>query len=79
MKNSYKKFAYYYDEVMASLNYDLWLEFIEPYLKNGDSILDLACGTGTLLSMLKMSGYNTDGLDLSEEIIEIAKDRKSVV
>ena len=28
--NSYKKFGYYYDEVMAELNYDLWLEFIEP-------------------------------------------------
>lgn len=78
MKNSYKKFAYYYDEVMARLNYDLWLEFIEPYLNNGDDILDLACGTGTLLSMLKMSGYNTDGLDLSEEIIEIANEKKKL-
>lgn len=78
MKNSYKKFAYYYDEVTSSLNYDLWLEFIEPYLTKNDFILDLACGTGTLLSMLKMSGYNCDGLDLSNEIIEIANEKKKL-
>ena len=52
--NEYKKFGYYYDEVMSKLNYDLWLEFIEPYLKKGDKILDLACGTATLVTMLNI-------------------------
>ena len=52
MRNAYKMFGYYYDEVMAELDYDLWLEFIEPYLKKGDKVLDLACGTGTLATML---------------------------
>ena len=33
MKNAYKKFAYYYDEIMQGMNYDLWVEFVEPYLK----------------------------------------------
>ena len=56
MKNSYKRFAYFYDEVTSSLNYYLWFEFVEPYLKKGDSILDLACGSGTFLSILYMNG-----------------------
>ena len=33
MNNSYKRFAYFYDEVTQELEYDLWLEFVEPYLK----------------------------------------------
>ena len=76
--NAYKKFAYCYDEVVSSVEYDLWLEFIEPYLKKNDTILDLACGTGTLLSMLTMDGYTVEGLDLSEEIIEIAREKAKI-
>lgn len=76
--NEYKKFSYYYDEVMSSLNYDLWLEFIEPYLKHGDSILDLACGTGTFATMLKLKGFDVDGLDLSDSIIEIALEKSKI-
>jgi len=76
--NEYKKFGYYYDEVMSKLNYDLWLEFIEPYLKPNDKILDLACGTATLVTMLKLKGYDAEGLDLSETILEIAKEKQKV-
>ncbi|MGM9970335.1 MAG: class I SAM-dependent DNA methyltransferase [Anaeroplasma sp.] len=78
MKNAYKKFGYYYDEVMAEMNYDLWLEFIEEYLNKNDSVLDLACGTGTLATMLTLSGYRASGLDLSESIIEIANEKKKI-
>ena len=78
MKNAYKKFGYYYDEIMANMDYDLWLEFIEPYLKKGDKILDLACGSGTFATMLKLSGYEVSGLDLSESIIEIANEKRKI-
>ncbi len=78
INNSYKKFAYFYDEVMAELNYDLWLEFTEQYLKPGDSILDLACGSGTFATMCKLKGYNSEGLDLSETIIEIANEKRKL-
>lgn len=76
--NAYKKFGYYYDEIMSELNYDLWLEFIEEYLKPGDSVLDLACGTATLCTMLKLKGYEPEGLDLSETILEIAKEKMKI-
>lgn len=76
--NAYKKFGYYYDEVMSKLNYDLWLEFIEQYLHKGDTILDLACGTATLCTMLKLKGYEAEGLDLSESILEIAREKMKI-
>ena len=79
MKNAYKKFAYYYDEVIQETNYDLWVEFVEPYLKKDDKILDLACGTGTFVTMLKLNGYEfVSGLDLSDEIIEIANEKRKI-
>ena len=78
MKNSYKKFAYFYDEFTSKLEYDLWVEFTEQYLKPNDSILDLACGTGTFATMLKLKGYNSEGLDLSEEIIDIANEKRKI-
>lgn len=78
MKNEYKKFGYYYDEIMRCVNYDLWLEFITPYLKKGDNVLDLACGTGTLCNLLTLEGFKADGIDLSETIIEIAEEKRKI-
>ena len=76
--NAYKKFSYYYDEVVEKLDYSMWLDFIIPYLHYNDKVLDLACGTGTLCMMLKLKEFRVEGLDLSEEIIEIAKEKAKV-
>ena len=76
--NAYKTFAYYYDEVYQDLDYKLWLDFIEPYLSASSSILDVACGTGTLAILLKLKGYDVEGLDLSDSIIEIAKEKSKI-
>lgn len=73
--NAYKKFSYFYDEVMQELNYSLWHEFTEPYLQPKAKILDLACGSGTLCQMFALDGYEVSGLDLSETIIEIAREK----
>ena len=37
------------------------------------TILDIACGTGKLLAELHANGYNVTGLDLSEDMISIAR------
>lgn len=76
--NSYKQFAYYYDEAVMELDYSLWLEFILPYLKPSSTLLDLACGTGTLVTMLRLKGILAEGIDLSEEIIEIAREKAKI-
>ncbi len=73
--NEYLRFSYYYDDIFSELNYTDWLYFIEPYLKKESNILDLACGSGTLAILLKLKGYNVEGLDLSSSIIDIAKEK----
>lgn len=73
--NEYKRFAYYYDDVYEQLDYTLWLDFIKPYLKESSSILDLACGSGTLAILLSLNNFSVEGLDLSESIIDIAKEK----
>ena len=44
MKNEYKKFGYYYEEIMSRINYDLWLEFVsyrrEDTYENSNYISD---------------------------------------
>lgn len=76
--NTYKRFSYYYDDAISEIDYSLWLEFIEPYLKKDSAILDLACGSGTLAILLKLKGYDVEGLDLSDSIIEIAREKSKI-
>lgn len=73
--NSYRNFSYYYDEIMDEIEYNLWYEFVKPYLKANDTILDLACGTGTLPIILAQDGYQVSGLDLSSEAIYVAQEK----
>ncbi|WP_353892564.1 class I SAM-dependent methyltransferase [Proteinivorax hydrogeniformans] len=44
---------------------------------NDGSILDLACGTGSLAINLAKNGYDVTGIDMSSEMIEIAKLKKN--
>ncbi|MCR5715252.1 MAG: class I SAM-dependent methyltransferase [Lachnospiraceae bacterium] len=40
-------------------------------------ICDLGCGTGTLTEMLSADGYEMIGIDLSEEMLEIAREKSA--
>ena len=74
-KNEYKSFSYYYDEIMELIEYDGWVDLTKKYLTPNSKILDLACGSGTFAISLANSGYNVTGLDLSREIIDVAKEK----
>lgn len=76
--NEYKKFSYYYDEVMTTLDYEEWFEFIKPYVTPNTKLLDLACGTGSFLMLCHNYGISCYGLDLSETAIEIAKEKAKI-
>ena len=39
-------------------------------------LLDLGCGTGNMTEMLASSGYDMIGVDNSEEMLEIAMEKK---
>lgn len=72
---SYKQFSYVYDHLMSDVPYDKWLTFVQKYITDGASILDVACGTGTITEMLLDSGYHVTGVDLSEEMLVVASDK----
>ena len=40
-------------------------------------VLDLGCGTGTLTEMLSAKGYDMVGIDLSQEMLAIAMEKKA--
>lgn len=68
-----------YDELMANVDYPKWAKFMSDLAeKQGEkpiNILELGCGTGNItLELLKM-GYEVVGIDISEEMLEIAREK----
>ncbi|MFX1519105.1 MAG: class I SAM-dependent DNA methyltransferase [Promethearchaeota archaeon] len=76
---SYDKFADVYDLVTPDEFYIDYFEFILRILKEMNfkpkKILDLACGTGRLAKIFLDKGYDIEGLDISTNMLEIAKKR----
>lgn len=73
---TYQTFAKIYDEVMDDSVYLDWLNLTERHIPNKTShILELACGTGILSVELANQGYQVTGVDLSEDMITMAKER----
>ena len=69
----YKEFAKYYDKFYSKKNYKKEVDFLKNFIDKNDRIIDIGCGTGIHASLL--NDYNIDGLDLNEEMLEIAKTR----
>jgi predicted TPR repeat methyltransferase len=75
--DAYDKSAREYEHTIAQLpNYDTTYEYFTGLLKNTDTILDLGCGTGVISRKIKckMPGISVTGVDLSAEMIAIAKE-----
>lgn len=70
----YGKFASVYDGLMEDIPYEKYVEWIASHLQSG-SILDLACGTGTLSQLFKEVGFQVTASDLSEEMLTMANQR----
>ncbi|MFZ2975583.1 MAG: class I SAM-dependent methyltransferase [Candidatus Moraniibacteriota bacterium] len=50
-------------------------DFILENIKNGDKILDFGCGNGRFLEMIKDSNLEYFGVDVSQKLIDIAKEK----
>lgn len=79
MVDQYGGFAYIYDRLMDDVDYARWANYIEKIIidqnKKPDKILELACGTGNITIPLAHKGYNITGLDISEDMLMVAKDK----
>ena len=53
------------------------LEFISDYVKEGDRVLDFGCGNGRLLELFSGKNIEYLGTDVSEKLINIAKEKYS--
>ena len=77
MQKSYDDFAKYYDIIYQQKDYEKEVEFIKAITQekniSHDSILDVGCGTGTHLLLLKNEFKILYGVDISEKILDIAE------
>ena len=75
---AYRDFAYVYDELMADMPYHKWLDFALKVLrqqKDCKKVADLGCGTGSLTIPLAEAGYQMYGIDLSADMLALAKQK----
>lgn len=76
---SYSSLAQFYDSLTNDVPYKAIADFYESiFLKNDlrvKTILDLACGTGTLTCMLAGRGYDMIGVDASAEMLSVAEQK----
>lgn len=77
---SYTGFASVYDLFMDNIPYDKWSSYVIDLLKeyniNDGIVLDLGCGTGNITEPLAKAGYDMIGIDNSDEMLNIALDKK---
>ncbi len=74
----YQDLARFYDQVIGE-DYTAWAKFLSALFDaHGDDVkrvLDVACGTGSLLHALHKLGYTCDGADLSADMLALAQKR----
>ena len=79
--SSYNYFAKVYDRMMDNIPYDEWEQYILQLLyRNHVSpdacMTEIGCGTGIMTGLLKDEGFSMTGIDLSEEMLEVAKTKR---
>lgn len=71
----HKEFAEIYDVFMKHVNYKEWYTFLRNYIKHKGEILDLGCGTGEFIHRFLKDGFSVTGVDISEDMLKIAKEK----
>jgi len=79
---AYTSFAHAYDIFMSDIPYQEWCGYIcgilEEYGIADGLVLDLGCGTGNLTGLLEQKGYDMIGVDMSADMLEIAREKQAV-
>ncbi len=74
----YEILAPIYDAVNSEVDYSAWADFIERIVQREciskpELVLDLGCGTGKMTLELARRGYDMTGVDISPEMLDIAR------
>lgn len=77
--DAYTDFAGCYDLFMDNVPYDSWsnnlINYFKQYNIQSNSIIcELGCGTGQITRRLAKAGYDMIGIDLSYEMLDIARE-----
>ncbi len=77
---TYTGFAEVYDEMMDNIPYLEWENFLLQLLflnnvKPDAIITEIGCGTGTMTELLADEGFNMSGIDLSEDMLRLAREK----
>ncbi|MBR5134115.1 MAG: class I SAM-dependent methyltransferase [Clostridia bacterium] len=76
--NEYRALAEYYDRLMG-IDYEALADnivyFFEQYRCEPRTVLDLGCGSGSLMAALSERGYDMIGVDSSEDMLAIAAEK----
>ena len=77
--SSYSFLAGCYDQLTYDVDYAAWADYIEKHFQKrplpGRTVLDLACGTGSLTRELALRGYEMIGADQSPEMLAEAAEK----
>ena len=76
---SYEYLADCYDRFTMDVDYPHWADYLEKHFAKSKlpirTVLDLACGTGSLTCLLAERGYDMSGVDLSPEMLAVAMEK----
>lgn len=77
---AYTGFAEVYDTFMDNIDYPEWTKYVVSLLREygieDGLLLDLGCGTGSMTECLAEAGYDMTGVDMSEEMLGIAMEKR---
>jgi SAM-dependent methyltransferase len=81
MKQFSDTYSQYYDLLYKDKNYLKEVDYIDNLIKTNSisnkTILDMGCGTGKHAELLCDKGYIVHGIDLSEDMLKIAEQRRT--
>ena len=79
--NAYHALASSYDRLTRDVDYEKIVEFYHEILRQEGvaprTVIDLACGTGSVALLMAQRGYEVVGVDMSEEMLTVAAQRAS--
>ena len=77
---AYGGFAQVYDMFMDNVDYHQWCSYaitlLHQYGMQDGTLVEIGCGTGTGTMLFTKAGYDMIGIDISQEMLEIAESKK---